>query len=65
MSSKSGTAGNDVSAEWRAREICKDLSPRAMSKLESFAMQARCESTTLLFAEEQKPRSILFLIGGE
>jgi len=55
---------NDPSAEWRAGEIYKGLSPKAMGEFESFGASYCCEGTTVLFAEEEKPHSILFLIEG-
>jgi CRP/FNR family transcriptional regulator, cyclic AMP receptor protein len=61
---RSGPEWNDVSAEWRAGEFYKDLSPKAMSELESVAVPYCCEGTTVLFAEEQEPCSILFLLEG-
>ncbi len=56
---------NDPSAKWRKGEIYKDLSPHAMSELESLAAPFCCERTKVLFAEEQEPHSILFLLEGE
>lgn len=58
------TRWNDASAEWRAGEIYKDLSPQAMSELESFAAPHCCASATVLFAEEQEPRSLLLVLDG-
>ena len=55
---------SDAGAEWRAGQFYKDFSPDAMSELESFAVPYCCGATTVLFAEEQKPRSILFLLEG-
>lgn len=56
---------DDASAEWRMGEIYKDLSPHAMSEIESLAAPFCCESTTVLFAEEEEPRSILFMLEGQ
>lgn len=55
---------SDASAEWRTGEFYKDLSPRAMSDFESFAAPFYCEGATVLFAEKQEPRSILFVLEG-
>jgi CRP/FNR family transcriptional regulator, cyclic AMP receptor protein len=61
---RSGSKWNDAGAEWRAGEIYKDLSPSAMSELESLAVPFCCESTKVLFMEEEEPRSLLFLLEG-
>ncbi|MDE3199279.1 MAG: cyclic nucleotide-binding domain-containing protein, partial [Acidobacteriota bacterium] len=55
---------NDPGAEWRAGEIYKGLSPKAMNELESFAAPYCCGGATMLFSEEEEPHSLLFLIEG-
>src|SRR5450631_947945 len=55
---------NDANAEWRAGEIYKNLSPTAMNELESLAASSCCAGNTVLFAEEQEPCNILFLLDG-
>ena len=55
---------NDASVEWRAGEFYRDLSPEAMSEFEALAAPYCCEGTTVLFAEEQEPCNILFLLEG-
>ena len=62
MSLKSGTAWNDASAEWRAGNFYKDLSPEAMGEFESHAAPFCCEGTRTLFTEKQEPCSVLFLL---
>lgn len=56
---------NDAGANWRAGEFYKDFSHKAMSEFESFAPPYCCEGATVLFAEEQEPCSILFLLEGK
>ena len=56
---------NDANAQWRAGEIYRDLSPMAMIELESLAASSCCAGNTVLFAEEQKPCNILFLLEGK
>jgi CRP/FNR family transcriptional regulator, cyclic AMP receptor protein len=60
----SGPKWNDANAEWRAGEFYKDLSPKAMSDFESRAATYCCEGSRVLFAEEQEPCSLLFLLEG-
>jgi CRP/FNR family cyclic AMP-dependent transcriptional regulator len=55
---------NDASAEWRAGDFYKDLSPKAMSEFESQAAPFRCEGTAVIFTEEQEASDILFLLEG-
>ena len=59
-----GPKWNDANAEWRAGEFYKDLSPTAMSDFESLAATYCCEGSRVLFAEEQEPCSLLFLLEG-
>ncbi len=54
----------EASAEWRTGEFYKDLSPDAISALESFAEPYHCGGSSVLFAEEQEPCSLLFLLEG-
>lgn len=54
----------DACAEWRAGEIYKDLSPTAMSELESLAAPFCCGSNKVLITEEQEPSSLLCLLEG-
>jgi CRP-like cAMP-binding protein len=56
---------NDANAEWRAGEIYKNLSPMAMNELESLAASSCFDGSTVLFAEEQEPCNILFLLEGK
>jgi CRP/FNR family transcriptional regulator len=55
---------NDASAEWRAGDFYKDLSPQAMGEFESHAAPFSCESTAVVFTEEQEACDILFLLEG-
>ena len=58
------TRWNDAAAQWRTGEFYRSLSPKAMSEFESLAVPFSCEETTVLFTEEEEPRSVLFLLEG-
>jgi len=65
MLSHSEAMWNNARAEWRAGEFFKCLSPNAMIEFESLATSFSCERSTVLFAEEQEPDSILFVLEGK
>jgi len=57
-------AWNDASADWRAGEFYKDLSPGAIYEFESLAIPFCCEGSTAIFSEEQEASDIYFLLKG-
>jgi len=65
MLSHPETKWNDARAEWRAGEFFKCLSVNAMIEFESLAVPFSCERNAVLFAEEQEPYSILFVLEGK
>lgn len=64
MNSKSRTAWTGSSAEWRAGDFYKDLSPQAINEFESLATPFRRESTAVVFTEQQEASDLLFLLEG-
>jgi len=60
----SRTEWNDASAPWRRGEFYKSLSSEAMSQVESAGTPFCCPENAVLFAEEQQPCFVLFLLEG-
>jgi CRP/FNR family transcriptional regulator, cyclic AMP receptor protein len=54
----------DAKANWRAGEFFKFLPPEAIGDFESLTVPFCCTGNTALFAEEQEPSRILFLLEG-
>jgi CRP/FNR family transcriptional regulator len=64
MHSASRTECNDASAPWRRGEFYKSLSSEAMSQFESAGTPFCTPENAVLFAEEQQPCFVLFLLEG-
>jgi CRP/FNR family transcriptional regulator, cyclic AMP receptor protein len=65
MRVNSGPKWNDARAPWRAGEFFKSLPPEGMSEFESLAAPFSCGGTRILFTEDDRPKSILFLLEGK
>ena len=64
MYSNSRAEWNDLSAPWRRGEFYNCLSAEAMSEFESLGTLFCCSENAILFAEEQQPCFVLFLLEG-
>jgi CRP/FNR family transcriptional regulator, cyclic AMP receptor protein len=64
MRTRSITRPEGGSAPWREGKFLKCLSHEAMTEFESLAAPFYCEEATVLFAEEELPGKVLFLIEG-
>jgi CRP/FNR family cyclic AMP-dependent transcriptional regulator len=64
VSQSSGTWRDGRSAHWKEGKFCNCLSPEAITEMESLAVPFYCGKNTVLFAEEEKPGRVLFLLKG-